>query len=180
MAKAFNITIDAKTLAKGLRQSKRMPRNSGFLTVCDGATGKDGTLSALEELTRIDTSVITDVFPYPQIFVLTNMIIICSSTKIYELVGDDLVEKLEVEAGSSWVAVDFYNYVYMSNGKVAVIRSSDTGIYSETSDLPTASSMDDFNGQVIIGSPDEIIPGIGLLINAGVFETTLVQLGDWV
>ena len=129
MSKAFSVTIKSNELARGLRPSRRVPRNSGFLVTCVGATGKDGTLSALDEITRIDTSDITDVFPYPQIFVLTNMIIVCSSTKIYEWTGS-LVEKLEVTAGSSWTVVDFYNYVYMSNGAVVVVRDPATGVYA--------------------------------------------------
>jgi hypothetical protein len=42
----------------------------------------------------------------------------------------------------------------MSNGKVAVIKDPDTGEYSETLLLPTAVSILNFNGQVILGSPD--------------------------
>ena len=152
MSKSFDFTIESKELARGLRPSKRVSRNSQYLVTCNGLTGKDGTLSALDELTRIDTSDITDAFPYPQIFVLTNMIIVCSSTKIYEWTGS-LTEKLEVVAGSSWAVVSFFDYVYMSNGKVAVIRDYDTGVYSETTTLPTASSIVDNNGQVVVGSP---------------------------
>lgn len=151
MSKGFEITVKTKELSRGLRPSKRVPRNSQYLVTCAGAVGKDGTLSALDELTRIDTSVITDAFPYPQIFVLTNMIIVCSSTKIYEWTGA-LVEKLTVAAGSTWAVVDFYDYVYMSNGTVAVVRDYNTGIYAETTDLPIASSVANFNGQVIVSA----------------------------
>ena len=80
---AFSVTIDTSKLSKGLRPSKRMPRNSGFLVECKGAVGRDNVLQTLDELTRIDTSVITDAYPYPQIFVFTNLIIVCSQTKIY-------------------------------------------------------------------------------------------------
>ena len=179
MSKRLEFTIKAKELARGLRPSKRVPRNSQFLISCNGSVGKDGTLSALDEIIIIDTSDITDVFPFPQLFVLTNMIIVCSSTKIYEWTGS-LVEKLEVAAGSSWSVVDFYNYVYMSNGKVAVIRDQATGLYSETTELPTANSITDNNGQVIVGAPDTAIPGAGLSLNADVLTATLSQEGSWV
>lgn len=113
----------------------------------------DGVLSALDEITRLATTAITDSFPYPQIFVFTNVIIICSSTKIYEWTGS-LVEKLEVAAGSTWVALDFVDYIYLSNGNVAVTRDPGTKVYAETTDLPTAMAALNFNGQVLLGSPD--------------------------
>lgn len=155
---AFSITIDSSKLSKGLRPSKRMPRNSGYLVECKGAVGKDGVLQVLDELTRIDTSVITDPFPYPQIFVFTNMIIVCGKTKIYEYVGGSLVEKLTVTAGSTWSIVDFYDYIYMSNGTVAVIRDAETKLYSITTNQPTAMAICNFNGQVLIGAPNEAGP----------------------
>ena len=150
----FSFTIESKDLSRGLRPSKRNPRNSRFLVECAGAVGRDGVLSALDEITRLATTAITDGFPYPQIFVFTNVIIICGQTKIYEWVGGALVLKLTVAAGSTWTAVDFFDYVYMSNEKVAVIRSSEEKTYSETTDLPTCMSACNFKGQVIIGAPD--------------------------
>jgi len=148
------IKIDAGELSRGLRPSKRMPRNSKFLTECSGAVGRDGVLSVLDEVTRIATTAITDDFPYPQIFVFTNVIIVCSSTKVYEWVSSALVEKIEVSAGSTWVALDFNDYIYLSNGNAAVVRDSGDKTYSETTDLPTAMAACNFNGQVILGAPD--------------------------
>ena len=150
----FSFTIESKHLSRGLRPSKRMPRNSRFLVECKGAVGRDGTLQSLDEITRLATTAITDAFPYPQIFVFTNVIIICSSTKIYEWISAALVEKLEVAAGSTWCALDFVEYIYLSNGTVAVERDALDKTYSETTDLPTAMAAVNFNGQVIIGSPD--------------------------
>lgn len=150
----FSFTIESKDLSRGLRPSKRNPRNSRFLVECACAVGRDGVLSALDEITRLATSAITDGFPYPQIFVFTNMIIICGQTKIYEWVSGALVEKLAVTAGSTWTALDFFSYIYLSNGKVAVVRNALDKTYSETTDLPTCMSACNFKGQVIIGAPD--------------------------
>ncbi len=150
----FSFTIESKHLSRGLRPSKRMPRNSRFLVECKGAVGRDGTLQSLDEITRLATTAITDAFPYPQIFVFTNVIIICSSTKIYEWVSSALVEKLEVAVGSTWTAIDFFDYIYLSNGTVAVERDALDKTYSETTDLPTAMAACNFNSQVILGSPD--------------------------
>ena len=119
----FMLTVDAESLAKGLRPSVRMPRNKEYLIQCIGAVGLDGVLQTLEDLevSRIDTSVITDPFPYPQIFVFTNLIIVCGETDIYEIVNGSLVHKLgPVAAGTLWTAADFGESIYMSNGKVAV------------------------------------------------------------
>lgn len=150
----FSFPIGADSLVRGLRPSKRMPRNSGYLVKSSGAVGKDGVLQVLDEITRLATTVITDGFPYPQIFVFVNMIIICGKTKIYEWVSGAPVEKLIVTAGSTWTAVDFFDYIYMSNGKVAVVRSSEDKVYSITTDLPTCMAACNFNGQVIIGATD--------------------------
>lgn len=154
MASRPLLNIGPAELSRGLRPSKRMPRNSKFLVECQGGVGRDGVLQAIDELTRIATTAITDGFPYPQIFVFTNIIIVCGQTKIYEWVSSALVEKLTVTAGSTWCALDFYDYVYLSNGNVAVVRNSMDKTYSETTDLPTAMAAVNYNGQVILGAPD--------------------------
>ena len=177
---AFSITIDTGKLSKGLRPSKRMPRNSGFLVKCKGAIGRDGVLQVFEELIRIATATITDAFPYPQIFVFTNLIIVCSSTKIYEWVGGSLVEKLIVTAGSTWSAIDLYDFIYMSNGTVAVIRNPESNVYSITSDQPKAMAICNFNGQILIGAPniEGTYPGASLTLNADPVSITVTQHGN--
>lgn len=173
----FTYTITAQELAKGLRPSKRTPRDARFLFESKGAIGRDGVLSAIDELTRIDTSGITDSFPFPQIFVFTNVVIVCSCTVIYEWVSGSLVPKLTVTAGSTWTAVDFYDYIYLSNGKVAVVRDPDLKTYSAVTTVPTASSICNFNGQVIVGSPDVVIPGAGMTWKGGALSNTLTIIG---
>ena len=150
----FSLTIGSDQLSKGLRPSWRLPRNNGYLTTCDGAVGRDGVLQVLDELTPIATATITDGFPYPQIFVFVNLIIVCGETKIYEWVAGALVEKLAVAAGSIWSAVDFREYVYMSNGAVSVVRNPLDKTYAVTTDLPIASAICNMNDQIIIGAPD--------------------------
>lgn len=149
----FVFDLKSEELSHGLRPSKRSPRNAKFLVECVGAVGMDKVLQVIEDLEvdRIDTTIITDAFPYPQIFVLTNMIIVCSATKVYELVAGSLVLKITVAAGTLWSVVDFYEYVYMSNGVASVIRDPTSEIYSLTTTLPLAEAICDFNGQVVIG-----------------------------
>ncbi len=148
----FSITLTGKDLSRGLRNSKRNPRNNNTLIGLEGAVGRDEILSALDALSRIDSSVITDSFPYPQIFVFTKAILVCGSTKIYEYDGS-LTLVATVTAGSTWKALDFFDFIYMSNGKVVVTRDTASGNYAESSDFPVASAMCNFNGQVLIGSP---------------------------
>lgn len=175
----FSFTIKAKELSKGLRPSKRNPRDNDFLIISKGAVGKDGVLQSIEEITRMTTDVITDSFPFPQIFTFINLIIVCGLKKIYELVDGELVLKYTAAAaGSTWTAVDFYDYVYLSNGKEAVVRNPDTGVYS-ISTLPKGMSICNFNGQVIVGAPDAVADGASLSIKAGVIELAVSQQGEW-
>ena len=48
---SFTITMDAGDLSKGMRKSKRYPRNSKRLVECKGAVGYDGVLQVLDDLT---------------------------------------------------------------------------------------------------------------------------------
>ena len=138
-------------LAKGLRPSKRNKRNGGYLTTCTGAVGRDKTLQVMDQITRLDTSIITDPFPYPQIKVLNRIIIICGLTKIYELVNGVMVEKIEVTAGKTWNHFDGYEFIWLTNGVVSVTRDPGDFSYSLNSTLPVAGAMCNFNGQVMVG-----------------------------
>ena len=153
---SFTYDIDPGDLSRGLRPSEYSPRNKKFLTECVGAIGYEESLQSLSDVLSdfelVDTSLITDGFPYPQIFTFTKHIIVCGETKIYELVGAALVLKLTVVAGIRWSAIDFYDYIYMSNGKVSVVRNAANGVYS-LSNLPLTTTICDFNSQVMIGAP---------------------------
>jgi len=179
MPREFSVTISGAQLARGLRPSKRVSRNSRYLVECQTAVGRDGVLQVIDGLTRVNTTGITDAFPYPQLFVLTNLIIVCSQTKIYELVSGSLVEKLTVSPGSTWTLTDFHDYVYLSNGRVAVIRDATSKTYSTVTTLPTASAICNFGGQVIVGAPDTTTPGASLTLKADPIVLTTSQHGEW-
>jgi hypothetical protein len=150
----FVYNLNAEELSRGLRSSKRSPRNTKFLVECVGAVGMDKVLQVIDDLEtdRIDTTVIADAFPYPQIFVFTNIIIVCSATVIYEYSGGSLTAKTgALTTGQLWSAVDFYEFVYMSNGVVSVLRDPMSGVYALTIVQPVAGAICDFNGQVVIG-----------------------------
>lgn len=136
----------------GLRPSKRSARNKDFLTECYGAVGLDDVLQVLDNLqsSDIDTSALAGVaFPYPQLFVLSNVILVCTSTKIYEYASASLILKYTAAAGDPWEVVDFHSYLYLSNRVAAVVKNSMTGVYA-ASTLYLTRAMCNFNGQVIV------------------------------
>lgn len=154
----FTTRINSDDLAKGLRSSKRNPRNIKFMVQCIGAVGLDSVLQVIDDLEgdRIDTiATILDAFPYPQIFVFTNLTLICGRQDIYEYDGTLTHVFGPVAVGQLWSAVDFFRFIYMSNGSVSVLRDPDTGVYSLTATQPVAAALCNFNGQVIIGAPTE-------------------------
>lgn len=146
----FTLTLSASDLATGLKKTKNNSRNNSAMISISGLVSQDRVLQAMDELTRIDTSVITDGFPYPQIFVLINHILICDSNNIYEYDSGNMVHKLTVEEGGTWKLVDFIDYIYMSNEKVSVIREVSSGDFI-VSDLPITGAMCNYNGQVLVG-----------------------------
>lgn len=152
----FSFDIPTAELARGLRPTSRNPRNSKFLVECIGAVGRDNVLQVLDDLSedQIDTSALTADFPYPQLFIFKNLIVVCTSTKIYEIVAGVLTERLSVTAGLIWSAVEFDDFIYMSNGKVAVKRSFESKTWATTTDYPIASTICDYHGQVFVGAPD--------------------------
>jgi len=94
---------------------------------------------------------ISDGHPYPQLFVLTTMILVCGLTDIHEwTAAGGLSWKLTVSAGQTWEVVDYFDFLYLTNGVVSVTRNPQTQVYSLSS-LPPMSCLCDFNGQVIGG-----------------------------
>ena len=167
----FTFTLTSTELSRGLRPTKRVARNMEYLVECVGAVGRNDVLSVLDELTRIDTLVLSDPFPFPQIFVFTKMTIVCGMYKIYEWVNSALSLKYTTtEPCGIWSAVDFYDYIYLSNGKISVVRDAGSKVYS-ISTLPSATTACNYNGQVIIGSPD--VDGLGVSLSIPVYDTVV-------
>lgn len=152
MTTALRVVISPDQLTRGLRPAKNLPRNSGWLLQSKGAVGYRGGLSTNTQLARLDTTFIADGFPYPQIFVFTNVILVCGRTKIYELVGGSLVERIAVSAGETWSAVDLFDFIYLSNKTTAVVRDATTKTYALNTTLPKVRAICNFNGQIIVGS----------------------------
>lgn len=148
----FSFVINSEQLSQGLRHSSYNARNKGSMESLSGMIGIDKVLQSLDLRTRIAT-VITDAFPYPQLFVLSNHILVCGETQIFEYnyAGDSLDLKLTVAAGSTWRVLDYFECIYMSNETVSVVRDPQTQQYAE-SDLPVFGSGCDYNGQAVLGT----------------------------
>jgi len=173
----FSLTIEAKDLAGGLRPSKRNPRNRPYLVTCKGAVGRDGVLQVLDELTRLDTSAITEAFPFPQIFVYSDVIVICFHTAIYEWDGSLTLKLSGLDSGSTWAATE--NFIYLTNGKVAVWRNPESKVYETKSDIPYGTALCNFNGQIFVGAPDCDADGADLTFPASPFEIEAEVQGSY-
>jgi len=159
----FTFLIPTEDLAKGLRPNVENPRNSKYLTECNGAVGIDNVLQVLKDMNLdhlIDVSALTFAFPYPQLFVFTDMMLVCTETEVYEYVHSSpgtLTLKITVAPGILWSAVDFYDYIYMSNCTAAVVRHAEDGSWEEITSLPSARAMCNYNGQIVISPCTEPI-----------------------
>jgi hypothetical protein len=159
----FSFTIGTKDLARGLRPSKSSPRNEKFLVKSAGAIGLDNVLQSLKDLNidRLDfTGITTLTFPYPQLFQLSCTMLVCTIDNIYELVGTtwtNVISLLAPQAGDPWTVVEFYNYIYMSNGVVSIVKHPEDLTWKLVTDLPTFSGICNYNGQVMICAPDSTI-----------------------
>lgn len=141
----------SEQLQKGLRAVAETSRNSMGLILCDGAIGYHGTLQGIKAITAIATTAITDGFPYPQIFILSNLILVCGKTKLYEWDGAALVLKITVTTGNPWSVVDFFDQLLMTNGVVTVERRPGDKVYALRADLPTGEALFNYGGRIIVG-----------------------------
>jgi hypothetical protein len=171
----FSVTIASEELARGLRPSKRVPRNSKYLVECVGAVGYDNVLQVLDDISAYRI-VQASVFPFPQLFVFTNLILVCTDTTIYELVSGSLISRLVVTAGTTWSAIESHDYIYMSNGKVAVVRDAISKAWSISATLLIAGAMVNYNGQIMIGAPG-VTQALGHTIPRCKITLTMLVLG---
>jgi hypothetical protein len=156
------VTIPIKEpFNKGLSPNNNK-RNNPFLVESKGAFPYEDTLQAIEQLTQIDTSNLTCSFPYPQLIITSNVILVCTATEIYELSSNSLVLKIgDLTAGLTWSVVDSKEYLYLTNGYVAVERDPFTKEYAISDDVPVGSALCNYNGQIIVAYPT-LIGGWGL------------------
>jgi hypothetical protein len=156
--KNFTYEIN-EALLKGLTPAHTR-RNAPYLVESIGAVPQDGVLQAIETFEAIDVQDLGIVsFPYPQLFVASDFIVVATETALYELTGvegpGNLTAKITgLTAGIPWTCLDLKGYLYFTNGKVAITRNSKSGVYTVDLTVPFASAACNFNGQVLLGSPN--------------------------
>ena len=146
-----------ETLKKGLALTVNA-RNKPFLIESVGAFPYENALMSVEQFDPIDTSSLgTLPFPYPQLFVCSECVIVCTPTAIYEHKAGLLVLKINnLPEGVTWTCIDYKPFIYLSNCSCAVIKIPQTGIYVIADDqyVPCRAGCDYFGQAVISPCPE--------------------------
>ena len=147
----FSLPIMGSQL-KGLRSTNRNPRNKHGLITLTGAVMRDQAISILKEFNVFQHGLSGVDFPFPQVFSLSELLIICTSTSIYEYDGSSLSLGISIDAYGPWHVADFHHFLYLSNGAEAIKRDAYTQEYSiiTSEEVPAANAICNYNGQVLI------------------------------
>ena len=152
------VTITA--FQKGLVPKENI-RNSLFLTESLGAFPYQGVLITSENFSanQIDASALACTFPFPQIFVLSEVILICTPTAIYEYPDLTTPKISGLTTGTLWSVADYKRFILLTNSQVVVKKDSGTGLYSIDTTRPAGTCIADFNGQMFLTSPNRAVVG---------------------
>jgi len=160
----FNYTMK-KALVVGLRKTDKNKRGRQALVQSTGMVPVEGALSAIEALSEIDLSVISPApeFPYPQLFELNQLTLVCTATQIYELESDGVTLTLKIDSlneGHVWSVADFHNFLMLTNGKQVVYRDGETKTFSANDPygMSSASGVCNYNGQILVAAPNVVVP----------------------
>jgi hypothetical protein len=162
----YNYTVN-KALSVGLRSTDKNRRNMQALVKSDGMVPTEGALASVElgDFTEIDISSIspTPEFPYPQVFELKGLTIVCTATDIYEYnpSSGDLTKVIgALMEGHCWSVADFHSFLMLCNGKQVVCRDGQTKGWTgnNIAELTSASCVCNYNGQIIATAPDVVLP----------------------
>jgi hypothetical protein len=146
-----------------------------------GAYPYDNALIAPDSFTTIDmTPIGTQTWPYPQLFVLSDCVIVATETALYELQNGGLVLMIGgLPLGDTWSVIDRKTYIYLTNGAVSVTKDPATGFYFVDHSVPFAQCACDYNGQVLLGAPN-LGPNISEVIDiSALIEHILTEAGDY-
>lgn len=166
-------------IVRGLNNKKSPRLNDPGFHHCNGCYPYQERLESLDPMVFIDASGLDCTFPYPQLFVLQEVIIVASASVIceytptmgagpYSLIpgvggmapgdaiggGGTFNEMLTgLPVGSTWEVLDYGPFVALTNGVVTVTRDPIAGSYSVSQVMPASYACGDYNGQAVIGSP---------------------------
>lgn len=137
----------------GLRPAPRSPKNSQSLVLSEGAVPEDGILRSLDDIESFGQG-LGALWPYPQVFVLKSMTLVCLETSLHEY-ADGIVTPViaGLPAGSTWTVADYWPYVVATNGQAVVIRDPMTAEWYVSTDgtIPNCRCVADVNGQLFVG-----------------------------
>jgi len=147
----YTVTYD-EGFANGLRPNPRNPRNSQFLVMLAGAIPYDKVLSSLDELPE-PIQVLNAEWPFPQLFHLRRMTLVCTLDKIYEFKSGQLTLLCNTVVGNTWSCADFGEYIILTNGSSLITRDPQTGVFSEYLDcsIPPCLCVCEVNSQLLVG-----------------------------
>jgi len=141
-------------ISKGLQMISPFPKNQQAFIQLDGMMVEGKVLNSLETLDEIDVSSLGCSWPFPQIFALKTITLVCSPTTIYEYtVGPTFTSKIIASQGTLWTCADFHNFIVLSNRTSLVVREGGSGLWKIYSgnDIPAARCVCNLNGQLIVG-----------------------------
>lgn len=153
-----DFVVELSEIVKGLRQKERSPNNIPTLTEISGIYPREGLLASLPEPVQIAlTDLPEQTFPFPQLFKLTNLTLVCGENSIWEFneTNNSFAEVLaNIPGNHTWSVIDFVEWIYLTNGKVAVVRNAGSKQYEVVTELPFGSCLCNYNGQILIGAPN--------------------------
>lgn len=140
---------------KGLRATEFNPRNNQALVTCEGVFPEFGVLHPVEEFTQTDLTGITTAYPYPQVFTLSERIIACTATAIFQLENGSWASKISgLTEGVTWSVADYGDYIVLCNGSHIITINLETGLFVDFTGLsiPSGSSICSSESQLIVGA----------------------------
>lgn len=132
--------------------------------------GLKNNLEGLIDLLSLDQNILQKQsnFPYPQLFVLTDLVLLCYPGEIYEVNNPQRPEQFykvfeTPKVAKPWTVADFGTYLVLSNGACRVQKDPSTKAYTEILNdprFPNAEVFAAFNGQCLAGGIDNNWTGI--------------------
>jgi len=146
-----------------LRSTKRNPRQSQALVYSQGAFPESAVVRALDDISsyQLDTYELDVEFPFPQVFVLTYVILVCTKDRIYEYKNNTLELKLSnITPASTWTVADYGKFIVLTNGAELITKDAGSAEYwrNTSCGIPDCLCLCDVNGQLVVGALGTHIP----------------------
>lgn len=141
----------------GIAPSDNVPSNTGGFRIMQGAYTNDNVVQGLEDLEQVEFDNFVFSYPFPQIFELTSITLVCGSSTVYELLSDGtLEEKIRAFNGGTWTVADYNRFIVLTNGSSMIIRDGLTGMWKmyDGCEIPDGLCVCNLNGQLVIGGPE--------------------------